>query len=317
VPTVAELVAHCPQGFTAAGAYETLASEVAVANTEGQFCWAPSSQASINTVVTGSDGGSGFAEVFAAGTDELDPTSIGKRAADKAVASRSPRDIDPGRYTVVLEPAAVSTLVGFLAWIGFGGRSLFEGRSCFSGKQDQQVAAPLVTIYDDALSDGTSGLPSTRRAAISVNLIEDGVFLGGVYLTSGTAGSRRGSPPRAPPPPPNPEGPFPQPVHGPGETGLEQMIASTERGLLVTRFHYTNVVHPVESTITGMTRDGTSDRGREIARRSRTSGSRSRSSGALGDGDDRRRPSSQRVLLLRSRVPALRSPVQLQRAVDH
>ena len=256
---VAELVALCPQGFTAAGAYETLASEVAVANTEGQFCWAPSSQASINTVVTGSDGGSGFAEVFAAGTDELDPTSIGKRAADKAVASRSPRDIDPGRYTVVLEPAAVSTLVGFLAWIGFGGRSLFEGRSCFSGKQDQQVAAPLVTIYDDALSDGTLGLPFDFEGVprSRVNLIREGVFLGGVYdlRTAKQAGTTTTGHAL---PPPNPEGPFPLNLFmAPGETGLEQMIASTERGLLVTRFHYTNVVHPVESTITGMTRDGT------------------------------------------------------------
>jgi PmbA protein len=256
---VAELVGHCPQGFIAAGAYETLASEVAVANTEGQFCWAPSSQASINTVVTGSDGGSGFAEVFAAGTDELDPTSIGKRAADKAVASRSPRDIDPGRYTVVLEPAAVSTLVGFLAWIGFGGRSLFEGRSCFSGKQDQQVAAPLVTIYDDALSDGTLGLPFDFEGVprSRVNLIEDGVFLGGVYdlRTAKQAGTTTTGHAL---PPPNPEGPFPLNLFmAPGETGLEQMISSTERGLLVTRFHYTNVVHPVESTITGMTRDGT------------------------------------------------------------
>jgi PmbA protein len=256
---VAELVAHCPQRFTAAGAYETLASEVAVANTEGQFCWAPSSQASINTVVTGSDGGSGFAEVFAAGTDELDPTAIGKRAGDKAVASRSPRDIDPGRYTVVLEPAAVSTLVGFLAWIGFGGRSLFEGRSCFSGKQDQQVAAPLVTIYDDALSDGTLGLPFDFEGVprSRVNLIEDGVFLGGVYdlRTAKQAGTTTTGHAL---PPPNPEGPFPLNLFmAPGETGLEQMIASTERGLLVTRFHYTNVVHPVESTITGMTRDGT------------------------------------------------------------
>jgi PmbA protein len=256
---VAELVSQCPQGFTAAGAYETLASEVAVANTEGQFCWAPSSQASINTVVTGSDGGSGFAEVFAAGKDELDPSVIGTRASDKAVASRSPRDIDPGRYTVVLEPAAVSTLVGFLAWIGFGGRSLFEGRSCFSGKQDQQVAAPLVTIYDDALSDGTLGLPFDFEGVprSRVDLIKDGVFLGGVYdlRTAKQAGTTTTGHAL---PPPNPEGPFPLNLFmAPGETGLEEMIASTERGLLVTRFHYTNIVHPVESTITGMTRDGT------------------------------------------------------------
>ncbi|MGH2540498.1 MAG: TldD/PmbA family protein, partial [Actinomycetota bacterium] len=256
---VAELVSQCPEGFTAAGAYETLASEVAIANTDGQFCWAPSSQASMNTVVTGGDGGSGFAEVFEAGKDALHPAVIGKRAADKAVASRSPRDIDPGRYTVILEPAAVSTLVGFLAWIGFGGRTLFEGRSCFSGKQDQQVAAPLVSIYDDALSDGTLGLPFDFEGVprSRVDLIEDGVFLGGVYDLR-TAKQAETTTTGHALPPPNPEGPFPLNLFmAPGETGLEQMIASTERGLLVTRFHYTNVVHPVESTITGMTRDGT------------------------------------------------------------
>jgi PmbA protein len=257
--SVAQLVGTCPEGFTAAGAYETLASEVAIANTEGQFCWAPSSQASVTTVVTGPDGGSGFAEVFAAGRDELDPAAVGKRAADKAVASRSPRDIDPGRYTVVLEPSAVSTLVGFLAWIGFGGRSLYEGRSCFSGKQGQQVAAPIVTIYDDALSEGTLGLPFDFEGVprSRVDLIGDGVFLSGVYdlRTAKQAGTTTTGHAL---PPPNPEGPFPLNLFmAPGEAGLQDMIASTERGLLVTRFHYTNIVHPVESTITGMTRDGT------------------------------------------------------------
>jgi len=257
--SVAQLVEMCPEGFTAAGAYETLASEVAIANTDGQFCWAPSSQASVTTVVTGPDGGSGFAEVFAAGRDELDPAAVGKRAADKAVASRSPRDIDPGRYTVVLEPAAVSTLVGFLAWVGFGGRSLHEGRSCFSGKQGQQVAAPIVTIYDDALSEGTLGLPFDFEGVprSRVDLIGDGVFLSGVYdlRTAKQAGTTTTGHAL---PPPNPEGPFPLNLFmAPGEAGLQDMIASTERGLLVTRFHYTNIVHPVESTITGMTRDGT------------------------------------------------------------
>jgi len=257
--TVAELVARCPEGFTAAGAYETLASEVAVANTEGQFCWAPSSQASVTTVVTGPDGGSGFAELFAAGRDELDPEAVGKRAGDKAVASRSPRDLEPGRYTVILEPAAVSTLVGFLAWIGFGGRSLFEGRSCFSGKQGQQVAAPIVRIYDDALSAGTLGLPFDFEGVprSRVDLIDGGVFRSGVYdlrtaKQAGTVTTGHALPP------PNPEGPFPLNLFmAPGEADVDQMIASTEHGLLVTRFHYTNIVHPVESTITGMTRDGT------------------------------------------------------------
>jgi PmbA protein len=256
---VAEVIGQCPEGFTAAGAFETLGSEVALANTQGQFCYAPTSQASVTIVVTGSEGGSGFAEVFDPSTSAFDPAAIGKRAADKAVASRSPRDLDAGRYTVVLEPSAVSTLVGFLAWVGFGGRSLIEGRSCFSGKEGQQVAAPSVSIYDDATARGTLGIPfdfeGTPRSR--VDLIRDGVFLDAAYdlRTAKLAGKTSTGHAL---PPPNPEGPFPLNLFmEPGEASLEDMIASVDRGVLVTRFHYTNVVHPVESTITGMTRDGT------------------------------------------------------------
>jgi len=257
--SVAELVAQPPEGFTAAGAYETRASEVAVANTEGQFCWHPWSQTSITTVVTGGEGGSGFAECFAARAADLDLAAIGRRAADKAVASRSPVALDPGRYTVVLEPAAVSTLVGFLAWIGFGGRSVAEGRSCLSGRTGQQVAAPSITIYDDATASGTLGIPFDFEGVPRerVDLIERGVFRTAVYdmRTAKQAGTTTTGHAL---PPPNPEGPFPLNLFmEPGDSSVEEMIATTDRGVLVTRFHYSNVVHPVESTITGMTRDGT------------------------------------------------------------
>ena len=216
---VAELVARCPEGFTAAGAYETLASEVAVANTEGQFCWAPSSQASVTTVVTGADGGSGFAEVFAAGRSELDPAAVGKRAADKAVASRSPRDLEPGRYTVILEPSAVSTLVGFLAWIGFGGRSLFEGRSCFSGKRGRAAwRPPTVTIYDDACRsrDPRPAVRLRGRAAVARRPDRGrGVPLGRVRPPHGQAGGHHDDRPR--PASAEPRGSVPpEPVHGAG-----------------------------------------------------------------------------------------------------
>jgi PmbA protein len=256
---VATLVAQCQRGVVAAGAFETAASEVAVANTEGQFCWAPATQASLTIVVTGPDGGSGFAETFARGVEGIDPEAIGKRAAAKAAGSKNPDDLEPGRYTVVLEPAAVSTLVGFLAWIGFGGRALVEGRSCFSGKEGQVVASPLVTICDDAASPLTTGLPfdfeGTPRSR--VDLVRGGVFVDGVYdlRTAKQAGKKTTGHAL---PQPNPEGPFPLNLFlESGDATLEQMIASTDRGLLVTRFHYSNVVHPLESTLTGMTRDGT------------------------------------------------------------
>lgn len=266
---VAELIARCGRGLSAAGAFETLASEVALANSQGQFCWAPLTRASLSTVVTGPDGGSGFAESIACRVDEIDPADVGGRAADKAERSRSPAPIQPGRYTVVLEPAAVATLVGFLGWLGFGGREYVEGRSCLSGRAGERVTAPQVSIYDDGASPETIGLPFDFEGTPKrrVDLIERGVFRDAVYdrRTARQAGTESTGHAL---PPPNPEGPFPLNLFlAPGEASLEAMIAATERGLLVTRFHYTNVVHPTRSVITGMTRDGTFliERG-EIAR---------------------------------------------------
>ena len=253
------LIGQAPKGFTAAGAYETMASEVGIANTQGQVCWGSQTQASLTTVVSGDDAGSGFAETFAGRTSDVDPEAIGRTAAHKSSASQGPRALEPGVYPVVLEPAAVATLVGFLAWTGFGGRDYFEGRSCFSGKQGQRVAAPSVSIFDDAAHPDTLGLgfdfegePHRR-----VDLIKDGVFIDSVYdrrvgKEAGVATTGHGLPS------PNPEGPLPLNLFlATGDASIEAMIAATQRGLLVTRFHYTNVVNPVESSITGMTRDGT------------------------------------------------------------
>jgi predicted Zn-dependent protease len=255
---VATLIAQT-DGMSASGAYETTAVEVAVANTEGQFAWAPQTQASLSTVVNADEGGTGFAEGFAPRAGDLDPSDVGRRAADKARSSRGPRDVEPGTYEVVLEPAATSTLVAFLTFLGFGGRAILEGRSCLSGKEGRTVAAPTVSIWDDALSPETLGLPfdfegTPRRR---VDLIRDGVFLGGVHdrrsaKLAGTESTGHGLPP------PNPEGAFPLNVFmAPGDATVDEMVAATTRGILITRFHYSNVVHPIESVITGMTRDGT------------------------------------------------------------
>jgi PmbA protein len=256
---VARLVDRCGDGLVAAGSYETMASEVAVANTLGRFCWAPASQASLTTVVANAQGGSGFAEIFSADVTDIDPDAVGRRAAEKARASSSPTDLDPGRYTVVLEPSAVSTLIGFLASIGFGGRDLLEGRSCLSGRQGQVVAGPDVTIYDDATDPGTIGIPFDFEgvARRRVDLIRGGVFVDGVYDLRTAKRAGKESTGHALPAP-NPYGPFPLNLFmAPGDATAQEMIAATERGVLVTRFHYSNVVHPVESVVTGMTRDGT------------------------------------------------------------
>jgi predicted Zn-dependent protease len=235
--------------------------EVGVANTEGVRAWIPWTQASLTTVVTGGEGGSGFAERFAPTTKQIDPEAIGRTAAAKAEASQRPSAIDPGSYAVVLEPSATATLVGFLAWTGFGGREYIEGRSCLSGRAGELVADSKISIWDDGASTETLGTPFDFEGVprVRTDLIRDGVFIDAVYdrRTAAQAGREEGSTGHALPAP-NPEGPFPLNLFlAAGDATVQEMIEATQRGLLVTRFHYTNIVNPMESSITGMTRDGT------------------------------------------------------------
>jgi PmbA protein len=256
---VATLVATCGDGFHAAGAHETSASEVALATTEGQFCYAATSQATTSTVVSGGDGGAGYAEVWAARVGDLDPEAVGRTAFEKARDSQAPRSIDPGRYDVVLEAPAVATLVAFLAYLGFGGRAIAEGRSCFSGRIGEKLMSDRITIFDDALAPGTLGLPFDFEGTPKrrVDLVAEGVVIGGVHDRRSAKQEDVRSTGHALPPP-NPHGAFPLNLFlAPGDATVEDMVRDTERGLLVTRFHYSNVVHPKEAVITGMTRDGT------------------------------------------------------------
>src|SRR5438105_2561375 len=237
---IASLVGQCDPGFHAAGALDTTAAEIAVVNSEGQFCYAPYTQAMITTVVSGGDGGAGYAESWAKSYEELDVDAAGKRAAEKARESQVPRDLEQGHYEVVLEPAAVGTLIAFLSYMGFGGRALLEGRSCFSGREGEPVGSEAVTVIDDALSPGTIGLPFDFEGTPKqrVVIIDKGIFRSAVYDRRSARQAGVESTGHALPPP-NPEGPFPLNVtFEPGQASTEEMIASTGRGLLVTRFHY-------------------------------------------------------------------------------
>jgi predicted Zn-dependent protease len=256
---IADLVAKCSNGFHAAGAIDTTATEVGLVNSGGQFCYAPFTQANVTTVVSGGESGAGYSEAWSARFDDLDVAAVADRAASKARDSQRPQGFEPGRYEVVLEPAAVGTLVAFLAYMGLGGRSILEGRSCFTGRKGEPVGSKAITFRDDAFAPGTIGLPFDFEGTPKqrVTMIENGVFRQGVHDRRSAKQAGVESTGHALPPP-NPEGAFPLNVMvETGDASLEDMIAATELGLLVTRFHYSNIVHPKEAVITGMTRDGT------------------------------------------------------------
>jgi PmbA protein len=256
---VERLISRCGSGFHAAGAFETTANEAAVVNTEGQSCYAVATQATLNTVISGGEGGAGFADVASSRAADIDPEAVGDRAFHKARDSQNPRDLEPGRYEVVLEPAAVATLVSFLSYLGFGGRSILEGKSCFSDRIGEKVMSENISIYDDGLSPLTLGLPFDFEGTPKqrVDLVKDGVVLGGVHDRRSARQAGVESTGHALPPP-NPEGPFPLNLFMDTDAAsVDDMVRSTKRGLFVSRFHYSNIVHPTEAVITGMTRDGT------------------------------------------------------------
>jgi predicted Zn-dependent protease len=153
----------------------------------------------------------------------------------------------------------VGDLIGFLGYMGFGGNAFNEGRSCFSGKLGERVCGESITIYDDGLDPSFMPLPfdfegNPRRKVL---LIEKGIARGVVHDRT-TAKEAGVEPTGHATPPPGAWGPYPMHLKlAPGDATVEEMIASTERGLLVTRFHYTNIAHPLRTELTGMTRDGT------------------------------------------------------------
>lgn len=255
---VAAMLSHLGAGMVVAGTAESGRHEVAVVNTNGVSAYAASTRASVTCLVSGDDS-TGWAEQTSGALGDVDADAVAARAVAKVEAGRGPRDVEPGDYAVVLEPVAVSALVEWLCWLAFGGRDVVEGRSAVSGKLGERVCSPLVTVLDDALSPEMTGVPFDAEGVPKrlLPLIENGVARNAAHdRTSARLGGTESTGHAFPAP--NPQGGFPaHPRLVAGEQSLDELVGGLERGLLVTRFHYTNAVHALSTTITGMTRDGT------------------------------------------------------------
>jgi PmbA protein len=247
------------EGLDAAGSLVTGGLELAVVTTEGQRVYTPLSSARLTLVVTGPTS-SGFAESGGRALTDVDAAAAARVAVGKALAGANPRPVSPGRWPVVLAPAATATLVQFLAVLGFGGRGWLEGRAFTSGRLGEQALDPALTVVDDARSPSTIGLPFDWEGTPKqrVVLVDQGVLANVVHDRFTGARTGMGSTGHGLPAP-NPTGPTAlNPMLVPGDGGaIDDLVGGLERGLLVTRFHYTNVVHPRDTLITGMTRDGT------------------------------------------------------------
>lgn len=240
-------------GLISTGYLETQAGATAIANSKGLFAYTRQTGLAFTTTVRTEDGtGSGWAGTASHDWTRVNPGALAARAIDKAKRSQNPVAIEPGRYTVILEPTAVGNLVQLISG-AVSARSAEEGRSFFSRqgggtKVGLKVVDERVTLTSDpadpeayASPFSGDGLPNRKTT-----WIENGVVKNLAYDRYWA--SRKGV----------------EPVSAGGTlrmsggtATIEELIASTQRGLLVTRFWYIRGVDPRTILYTGLTRDGT------------------------------------------------------------
>ncbi|MDQ3698129.1 MAG: TldD/PmbA family protein [Gemmatimonadota bacterium] len=239
--------------LTAAGFIVTSASTNAVANNAGLSAYHRNTNANYTVTVRTTDGtGSGWAGADHNDWSKLDARAVSQRAIDKARLSRNPVAVEPGRYTVILEPQAVGDLVQLIGYYA-NARAADEGRSPFTkqgggNKSGEKIVDQRVTIISDPADpdllaqpfDG-EGLPLGRQVWIENGALKQLIY--GRFWAKKKGKTATG---------------FPSSMKMLGGTeSIEDMIAGTERGILVTRLWYLREVDPRTLLYTGLTRDGT------------------------------------------------------------
>ncbi len=238
---------------TAAGFLNDSSSFSALANSKGLFAYDKSTSLNFTVTMRSNDGtGSGWVTRDFNDVGRFDAEEASRIAIDKALQSREAKAIEPGKYTVILEPAASSGLLGNMLG-SFNARSADEGRSFMSkegggNKLGEKIIDERINIYSDPLhplvpaSTWTGeGIPREKTSWVEGGVVKNLAY--GRYWADqkGVA-------------------PLPFPSNGimdGGDASLEDLIKDTKKGILVTRLWYIRNVDPQTLLYTGLTRDGT------------------------------------------------------------
>ena len=241
------------------GMFQTSQTELTVANSLGARQQGSITEARLSVTLSDNAGRAGFAQAYSRNEAEIDFESVARRAVRKANRPTQPISLEPGTYTVVLEPEAVADFLLFLGFLGFGGKGMVSHRSFMADKIDTQIMGENITIAEDPfhpvmkyMSFDYEGVPRKRTI-----IVDKGIAKGVVYNSYYAKQNNTESTGNALAPDNN-FGPYPKAmVMEPGDKSLEEIIASTEKGIYITHFWYLNFVNPMRTTVTGTTRDGT------------------------------------------------------------
>jgi predicted Zn-dependent protease len=244
-------------GQTAAGIYSTGQEAGALFNSRGVAAYHSETISHFSITAMAGDS-SGWAKASAGDIALISPVELARRAADKARLSGAPRELSPGTYTVILEPAAVLDLVGQI-FSDFSATAIADQRSFLTDRIGRQLFGNNIIIHDDAyhpLQAGPNydgeGVPRKQLILVDQGTPREIAWSRSMAHKAGVEPTGHGFPL------PNETGEMPVNIviEG-GSTSLEELIASTARGILVTRLWYIREVEPYEKIMTGMTRDGT------------------------------------------------------------
>ncbi len=238
---------------TAAGFLEDYADFSAMTNSNGLFAYEKSTGLEFTVTMRSNDGsGSGWVTRDFNDVSRFDAEEASRVAIDKALQSREAKAIEPGKYTVILEPAASVGLLRNM-FFSFNARSADEGRSFMSkegggNKIGEKIVDERISFYSDPLhplvpaSTWTGeGLPREKTVWLENGVVKNLAY--GRYWADqkGVA-------------------PLPFAANGimaGGDASLEDLIKDTKKGILVTRMWYIRTVDPQTLLYTGLTRDGT------------------------------------------------------------
>ena len=268
---VAEIVDVAKRNrLTTAGICSVTDSVEGIFNSHGLSTFHQQTMAEISITMLGDDS-SGWQKLNSPDARNLDPVELAETAARKARDSAHPPEMEPGKYTVILEPSAVLDIVGFMFY-DFGGLSVLDQRSFLNDRVSKQLFGENITIHDDVRHPLQAGAAFDGEGVNRqrVTLVERGLIKSLVYAR-GTAERMKRSqlakkvgdirPTGHGFPLPNEMGEAPVNIvfesSAAERKSLKQMIEATERGIYVTRLWYIREVEPYEKVLTGMTRDGT------------------------------------------------------------
>ncbi len=186
---------------------------------------------------------------------DIDPVKVAETARARAEMTENPADLEPGEYEVILEPLAVSEILGFANWLGFSARAFQEGRSFLKGKLGTRVFSEEMNLWEDPTKGFPYPFDMEGVARKPFPIVENGVPVNLLYDLKCAAAEGKESTGNGA----VPFGNYPYAVNlamKPGKKTRDELIAETERGILVTKLWYVNVAEPMSFTLTGMTRDG-------------------------------------------------------------